>query len=221
MKSDRQLQQDVIDELQWEPAVEATSIGVEVKDGIVTLAGHVQNYAQKIAAEHAAQRVAGVKGVVIEISIALPGTSKRSDVDIARAASHALEWNSTVPRNAVKISVQDGWVTLNGEVSWAFQRWAAVAAVRNLIGVEGVNDLIAIKPGIEPHVAPRDIKTKIEAALQRRAHEETKSIEVGVAGDSVTLSGIVASWAERDAARKAAWAAPGVKNVIDNIRVIA
>lgn len=217
MKTDRQLQQDVIDELKWEPSVDATAIGVEVKDGVVTLAGHVESYAQKWAAESTAQRVAGVNGIVVEIDIALPGSSKRKDAEIVRAAIHALEWNASVPKSAIKISVQDGWVMLTGEVSWAFQRWAAVSTVRNLIGVVGVNDQIVIKPQIEP----RDVKTKIEAALQRHAHRESKGIEVGVAGDNVTLSGSVDSWAERDAARLAAWAAPGVRNVIDNIHVSA
>lgn len=217
MKTDRQLQQDVMDELKWEPSVEATAIGVEVKDGIVTLAGHVDSYAQKVAAEHTAQRVSGVKGVVMEIDIALPGSNKLKDADLARNARHALEWNASVPKGAIKISVQNGWVTLTGEVNWAYQRWAAVGAVRDLIGVAGVNNQIAIKP----QVAPRDVKSKIQAALQRHAHEESNEIDIGVVGDSVTLSGVVDSWAERDAARIAAWAAPGVKNVIDNLRVTA
>ena len=217
MKTDSQLQQDVIDELKWEPSVEATMIGVEVKDGIVTLAGHVESYTQKWAAECAAQRVSGVRGVAMEIDIALPGSSKCKDADLARRARSALEWNASVPQDAVRISVQDGWVKLSGEVDWAYQRWAAETAVFNLIGVVGVNDDVAVKSQVQP----RDVKTKIEAALQRHAHQESKSIEVGVAGDSVTLSGVVESWAERDAAHTAAWAAPGVKNVIDNIRVAA
>lgn len=217
MKTDRRLQQDVMEELKWEPSVEASAIGVEVKDGFVTLAGHVDSYTQKVAAEHAAQRVSGVKGVVMEIDIALPGSSKLKDADLARNASRALEWNASVPKNAIKISVQDGWVTVTGKVSWAYQRWAAVGAVRALIGVVGVVDQIAITP----HVEPRDVKTKIEAAFQRHAHHESKSIDVGVNGSSVTLSGVVDSWAERDAARIAAWAAPGVNEVIDNMRVAA
>ena len=215
MKTDSQLQQDVIAELKWEPSVEATTIGVEVKDGIVTLAGHVGSYIQKRAAERAAQRVAGVRGVAMEIDIALPGSSKRKDADLATRARSALEWNASVPKDAVKISVENAWVKLSGEVHWAYQRWAAETAVFNLLGVVGVNNDITI----EQQVAPHDVKTKIEAALQRRAHHETKSIQVAVAGDSVTLSGVVDSWAERNAAQTAAWAAPGVKNVIDNIRV--
>ena len=217
MKTDSQLQQDVIAELKWEPSVEATTIGVEVKDGIVTLAGHVGSYIQKRAAERAAQRVAGVGGVAMEIDIALPGSSKRKDSDLAKRARSALEWNASVPTDAVKLSVENGWVKLSGEVQWAYQRWAAETAVFNLLGVVGVNNDITIKPQVAPH----DVKTKIEAALQRRAHQETKSIQVAVAGDSVTLSGVVDSWAERNAAQTAAWAAPGVKNVIDNIRVAA
>ena len=217
MKTDSQLQQDVIAELKWEPSVEATTIGVEVKDGIVTLAGHVGSYIQKRAAERAAQRVSGVRGVAMEIDIALPGSSKRKDADLAKRARSALEWNASVPKDAVRLSVENGWVKLSGEVQWAYQRWAAETAVFNLLGVVGVNNDITIKPQVAPH----DVKTKIEAALQRRAHQETKSIQVAVAGDSVTLSGVVDSWAERNAAQTAAWAAPGVKNVIDNIRVAA
>ena len=217
MKTDRQLQQDVIDELQWEPAVEASAIGVEVKEGIVTLAGHVRSYAEKVAAEHAAQRVYGVKGVAMEIDIALPGSSKLKDADLALNARHALDWNISVPENAINIAVQDGWIKLTGKVDWAYQRWAAVGAVRDLIGVMGVNDQITISQ----HAEPRDIKTKIEAALQRHAHKETKSIDVGVDGHRVTLSGVVDSWAERNAARTAAWAAPGVNEVIDHLRVAA
>ena len=217
MKTDRQLQQDVIDELKWEPSVEATTIGVEVKGGIVTLAGHVESYIQKLAAERAAQRISGVRGVAMEIDIALPGSSKRKDADLAQRARSALEWNASVPQDAVKISVQDGWVKLSGEVDWTYQRLAAETAVFNLIGVVGVNDDITIKP----QIAPRDVKTKIEAALQRHAHQESKSIHIGVAGGSGPLSGVVESCAERDAAHTAAWAAPGVKNVIDNIRVAA
>jgi osmotically-inducible protein OsmY len=215
MKTDRQLQQDVIEELLWEPSVEATTIGVEVKDGIVTLAGHVETLEQQLAAERAAQRVAGVKGIVVEIDVVLPGSGKRPDAEIAEAAIRALEWNSSVPGDAIKITVQDGWVTLTGEVDWAFQRWAAIATVRSLIGVVAVSDEILIKPQIQP----RDVKVKIEAALQRHAHRETKAINVDVAGDSVTLSGVVDSWAEREAAHTAAWAAPGVKSVVDNILV--
>lgn len=216
MKTNRQLQQDVIDELRFEPSIEASSIGVEAKDGVVTLAGHVDSYAQKWAAETAAQRVAGVKGVVDEIDVKLPDASKRSNVEIAEAASNALEWNAVVPKRAVKIVVDDGIVTLSGEVDWAFQRTAAVAAVRNLIGVRAVSDQITLKL---KDASVRDIKHKIHSALHRLAQIDADAISVDVDGSSVTLNGSVDSWSERMAARNAAWAAPGVRNVVDNLTV--
>lgn len=218
MKTDRQLQQDVIEELGWDPSVDAARIGVEAKDGIVTLSGHVDSYPQRWSAERAAQRVAGVKGVAVEIAVELAGSHKRDDADLALAARNALAWNVSVPEKAIKLTVHNGWITLSGEVDWAYQRWAAVAAVRDLVGVAGVNDEIVIKA----HVQPKDVKSKIEAALQRLANHEAKAISVDIdAAGGVTLSGRVESWAERNAARHAAWAAPGVKTVVDRISVNA
>ena len=216
MKTDRQLQQDVIDELRWEPAVQASSIGVEAEEGVVTIAGHVGSYAEKWAAEKAAQRVAGVKGVVDEIEVKLPDANKRSDADIVQAVSSALEWNAMVPDRAIRIVVDDGIVTLSGEVDWAYQRTAAIVAVRNLIGVRAVNDQITLKLH-DTNV--RDIKRKINAALHRLAQLDAAAISVDVAGGNVTLNGSVESWSERLAARNAVWAAPGVRNVIDNLMV--
>lgn len=202
-------------ELEWEPAVEASTIGVEVKGGIVTLAGHVKSYAQKWAAEKAAQRVAGVKGIVVEIEVALAGSSKRTDADIVQAVSDALKWSALVPKKAIHILVEDGNVTLAGEVDWAYQRAAAVAAVRNLVGVLGINDQIVLKH----RAGVPDIKKKIEAALQRQAHFDAQAISVVLEGSTVTLGGVVDSWSERTAARNAAWSAPGVQNVVDNLSV--
>jgi osmotically-inducible protein OsmY len=216
MKTDEQLQQDVMEELKWEPAVEASTIGVEAKDGVVTLAGHVETYPQKWAAERAAQRVSGVKGVVVEIDVSLPGSSKRKDADIVQAARYALEWNASVPPGAIKILVSDGMVTLSGEVDWAFQRSAALAAVRNLMGVRELDNQIALKP--HP-VRVGDVKKKIQSALQRQAQLDAKAISIDVDGTSVTLGGVVDSWSERTAARNAAWSAPGVQYVIDNLSV--
>jgi len=218
MKTDRELQKDVIDELGWEPSVDAAHIGVEVENGIVTLSGHVDSYPQRWSAERAALRVAGVKGVAVEIAVELPGLHKRNDADLARTARSALEWNVSVPDKDIKLTVKDGWITLSGEVDWAYQRWAAVAAVRDLVGVAGVNDEIVIKT----HVQSKDVKVKIESALQRLASREAKAIKVDIDREgSVTLSGRVDSWSERNAARHAAWAAPGVKNVVDRISVSA
>jgi len=216
MKTDLQLQRDVMDELKWEPAVEASAIGVEAKDGVVTLAGHVASYAQKWAAERAAQRVAGVHGVVVEIDVRLPGSSNRTDVDLVKAARLALEWNSSVPVDAIKILVHDGIVTVSGEVEWEFQRQAAAAAVRHLIGVRGVNNNITLKLHV---VKVHDVKKKILAAFHRHAQLDAKSISVDIDGGNITLKGTVDSWAERVAARNAAWAAPGVRHVIDNLSV--
>ena len=217
MKTDNQLQQDVLDELKWEPEVEASRIGVEAKGGIVTLAGHVDTFAQKWAAECAAQRVAGVKGVVVEIDVALPGAHQRRDEELVRAANHALDWHSSVPKDAIKVIVESGYVTLTGEVDWAFQRAAAVGAIRNLVGVLGVSDQISLKS--RPATAAA-VKKQINAALHRQAQHEAKAIKVAVSGSSVTLSGVVDSWLQRAAAKHAAWAAPGVQTVVDNISVV-
>lgn len=218
MKTDRQLQKDVIEELGWDPSVDAARVGVEVKDGIVTLSGNIDSYPQQWSAERAALRVAGVQGVVLDLDVDLPGAHKRGDADLARAARSALEGNISVPPKGIQISVQDGWITLSGEVDWAYQRWAAVAAVRSLIGVVGVNDEIVLKT----HIQTKDVKRKIESALQRLANREAKAITVDIDEEgSVTLSGRTDSWSERNAARHAAWAAPGVKNVIDRMSVNA
>lgn len=215
MKIDRKLQEDVLQELDWEPSIDASHIGVEVNEGIVTLSGKIASYAQKWAAERAAKRVPGVKGLAVELEVTLPGSLRRSDTDIALAAMNAIDWNAAVPKDAVSVVVEDGWITLSGSVEWAFIRRAAEAAVRGLLGVRGVTNNIAIAP----HVEPRDIKSKIEAALYRRAHLDTKAIKVDVSKGTVTLMGAVDSLAERDAVEQAAWSAPGVQQVIDNLSV--
>lgn len=216
MKTDLQLQKDVMAELSWEPSVKASQIGIEVKDGIVTLAGHVSSHTQKWKAEEAAQRVSGVKGVVVEINVELPGLDKRPDVDIVKAANHALAWHVALPRDAIKVTVDHGWLALSGQVEWAFQRREAETAVRNLIGIRGVVNKIEIKP----KVRSRDVKTKIEAALQRRAHLDAEAIEVKVKAGTVTLSGALDSWEECETVRLAAWQAPGVHSVVDRMRVV-
>lgn len=215
MKTDSQLQQDVMAELKWEPAVHAEQIGVEVKDGIVTLAGHVDSYPAKWNAERAAQRVAGVKALAVEIDVKLSGSDQRNDGDVARSCENVLLWTTYLPKDSVKVMVEGGWVTLSGQVQWGFQRATATAAVRYLAGVKGVSDQITIKPGVTASV----VKGDIEAALKRRATNEANGIKVAVNGSEVTLSGKVPTWAERDAAGSAAWSSPGVKNVIDNIAI--
>jgi osmotically-inducible protein OsmY len=214
MKTDIQLQHDVMAELAWQPSINAADIGVEARDGIVTLAGHVESYAEKWEAERAAQQVEGVRALAVEMDVRLPGSSKRNDVDIARTVQNALLWSTAVPmEDAVRVVVEAGHVTLSGEVAWAYQREAAVQAVRHLMGVTGVSDRILIKPSAS-RVA---VKAEIEASLKRRAHPHAGQIAVTVHGSDVTLSGIVSGWTERDLARHSAWGTAGVDTVIDNM----
>ena len=211
MKTDSQLQQDVSAELQWEPSVHAARIGVEVKDGVVTLAGQVDSYSEKWNAERAAQRVAGVKAMSTELKVHLTGLSKRTDADVAEAVENVLEWTSSLPAGAIKVMVEGGWVTLSGDVDWQYQRQAATDSVRYLMGVTGVSDQISIKPS----VTATAVKSDIEAALKRTSIADAKKISVAVHGNDVTLSGTVHSWDERDTATNSAWGTPGVRNVVD------
>lgn len=215
MKTDHQLQQDVIAELAWEPSIGASGIGVEVKDGVVTLAGHVDSFPEKWEAEHAAQRVSGVKALAIEIDVRLPGTSQRNDVDIAHAAKNLLEWMTYAPRNGIKVMVEGGWITLSGEVEWAYQRNAAVRGVQHLMGVTGVSDHLTIKP----KASQAGVRAGIESALRRRLENEANAISVDVIGDRVVLTGNVVNWSGRDLIEHAAWSAPGVRSVVDNLVV--
>jgi len=213
MKTDTQLQQDVIAELRWEPSVQSERIGVEVKDGVVTLTGQVNSYSEKLYAESATQRVAGVNALAVELNVELPGSGQRTDADIARSVRTGLEWSTAVPTGAIKAMVEGGWVTLTGEVDWQYQRRAAADSVRYLAGVTGVSDEIAIKPKVRVSAVVGDI----EAALKRSAVEDAKRISVSVQGAEVTLTGTVHSWTERDTATTSAWATPGVLNVVDKM----
>jgi osmotically-inducible protein OsmY len=192
MKTDFELQRDVLDELKWEPSVDAAHLGVAVKDGIVTLTGHVASYAQKYAAERAAKRVLGVRAVANELDVKLPGSSRRTDEDIAAAAVSALKSNLSIPSNQIKVLVSDGVVKLEGEMEWQFQKDAAARAVRYLPGVIGVTNMITVKQ----RVAASEIKAKIEEALKRSAETDASRITVEVEGGEVTLRGSVRSWAE-------------------------
>lgn len=218
MKNDRNdvmLQQGVLDELDWEPSVNAADIGVTVQEGIVTLTGYVPSFAEKRAAEQAALRVAGVKAVAEEIKVRLPGTRTRTDAEIARAAVDAITWHVFLQEEQVKVKVQDGIITLEGNVEWQYQKDQAVDAVRTLTGVKGVFNLIKVKP----LVTPAGIKEKIRKALERTAHEDAEHITVNVQEDEVTLGGNVRTWSEREDAVRAAWSAPGVTNVKNNIAI--
>lgn len=212
---DEVLQQDVINELKWEPSINATEIGVAVKDGVVTLSGYVDSYTQKMTAEKAAKRVRGVRGVAEEIEVKIPLTTKRTDADIARAALNALEWDVRVPNEKIKVKVEDGWLTLDGALDWAYQKDAAMDAVRDLIGVHGVTNLITIKPKVKT----QEIRTKISEAFRRNAELDANRIKIEASDSKVTLSGKVHSWLERDEAARTAWAAPGVSTVQNDIVV--
>ena len=211
--SDKKLKQDVIDELNFEPSVDAADIGVAVEDGIVTLTGHVPTYAQKSTAEEVVRRVKGVKGIAEEIEVRPLGTGQTADDEIAKRAVSTIGWISSIPEGAVQVKVQKGWVTLTGSVDWQYQRAAAADAVRALGGVLGVSNKIEIKE----YASTADIGKRIEDALKRNAEVEAKAISIKVTGSTVILEGKVRAWSERNAAVRAAWSAPGVRSVDSRI----
>ena len=216
MKTDAQLQTDVTDELAFDPAVRHTDVGVIVRDGVVTLTGSLPSLAEKHAAEDAARRVAGVRGLAVEIEVRLLPQDERPDAELAGAALHALEWSSQVPVDAVLATVERGHVTLTGEVAWSYQRVAAERAVRGLLGVRGVTNQVHVKPS----VSAAKIEKGIHDALARHAERDAQRVQVLVQGSKVTLSGSVHSWSERDAACTAAWSSPGVAVVVDELSIV-
>ena len=214
IRSDEQIQNDVMFELKWDPRIHPNEIGVAVKGGIVKLMGSVDSYTKHWAAEEAARRVRSVKAVVNEIEVKLPVTEERSDEDIAAAAVQSLEWDAAVPSDKIRVTVAKAWVTLEGEVEWQYQKEDAEKIVRRLIGVRGVINSINVKP----RVAPSEIQKRIEQACQRTTCD-AKTINVEVEGGKVVLKGTVRSWAEKEEVERAGWSAPGVTSVDNRIAV--
>jgi len=215
MSDDSELKQAVLDELKWEPSVNAAHIGVAANAGIVTLMGHVQSFTEKWAAEKAARRVRNVHAVAEEIEVKLPFDVKHGDADIASAATHRLSWDSAVPKDAIKAKVDNGWVTLTGEVDWHYQQAAAASDIRGLRGVIGVLNNITIKS--KPNTTK--IKDDILLALDRSWFDPA-TIKVAAQGGTVTLTGNVRSWYEREEASSTAWAAPGTTSVHNELAVL-
>jgi osmotically-inducible protein OsmY len=220
MKSDAELQRDVMNELRWEPSIDAENIGVSAKGGVVNLSGAVESFAQKWAAERATKRVAGVKAFAENIEVMLPPYSKRTDADIARSVANVLEWNVDVPHEQIKVMVQGGWVTLSGEVEWLYQKNAAYDAIRSLTGVRAVSNQIVVKPS-KPSTEALEAKIRIQEAFERNARLDVQRIEVEANNGQVVLRGTVSSWAEREEAEIAACAAPGVCEVLNKLAVKA
>ncbi len=217
MRTDRELQEDVLKALEWEPGVDAAEIGVSVKNGVATLQGTVQSYFQKSTAGRVARHVYGIRAIANDVQVTLDGLAPRGDGQIAEAVANAILWDSVLPLDAVKATVADGWVTLNGMVDWQYQKSAAQFDIERLTGVKGVTNSIALKN--RPRVNALEVKAKIESAFRRSAEVDSANVRVEAHDGEVILHGTVKSLSERREAERAAWAAPGVMKVDDRIAV--
>jgi len=215
MKSDFQIQKDVMDELKWDPFISISEIGVSVKNGVVTLSGHVDTYSKKLAAEKAAKKVAGVKAVAEELTVGISPSYRKTDSEIAAAVISALKWHSAVQDEKIKITVEDGTVKLEGEVDWEYQRNNVKTAVENLTGVRSVLDLIMVKP----RITPTDIQQKISSAFHRSATIDAGKLTAEVIGSKVVIHGKVRSFMEKEDVERAVWNAPGVTSVESKIQI--
>ena len=213
--TDQSTKQTVLDELSWEPSINAAHIGVTARDGVVTMTGHVASYAEKYAAERAAERVSGVKAIAQELEVRYPSSAENGDDDVAKRALQALAWDVFIPRDKVKIKVTKGIITLTGDLDWQYQKESAESVVRRLGGVTGVFNEIKIKPSINA----ADVRDKIKAALVRNARIDADDITIATDGGKVTITGQVDSFYERSVAERTAWSAPGVTQVEDLLTV--
>lgn len=216
MKTDATLQKDVMEELKWQTAIDASEIGVAVKNGVVELFGTVGSYAEKRAAEKAALRVEGTKAVAENIRVKIGVDGQRTDSEIAEAIVNTLRWDSLIPEDKIKVKVEDGWVTTEGQVNWIFQKNAVKNAVSNLAGVKGITNLVTVLSRIHPS----DVQKKITAAFERNAIIDANDIKIATQDDKVTLSGTVRSYAEKRDAERAAWNVPGIASVVNNLEVV-
>lgn len=218
--NDKELRQLVVDELEYEPSIDAADVGVAAENGVIILSGHVADYAQKVAAERAAWRVKGVKAIAQKIEVRLPGDTQQNDDEIARRALDIIGWSTSLPQDRIRVKVADGWVTLSGSVNWNYQREAAEAEVRKLGGVKGISNDIKLASAQAGDLQAGDLKRRIEEALKRQAQIEADAVRVDLVDEgTVRLDGRVDNWSELQAVKHAVWSAPGVRSVEDRLRI--